>query len=330
MARVGRRRPHPRLRGHQVVLGAASAPAARDRGHHAASAADARERAAGAARRQPLMVRQLAHEIKNPLGGLRGAAQLLERELLDPALREYTRVIISEADRLTNLLDSMLGPARPPAKQLVNVHELLERVYHLLRSEAPEGVVDRARLRPEPAAAHARSESHHPSHAESRPKRHPGAVERRMCACAASGAAHARARATSASARARHRLVASIQFEDNGPGVPARHSRHDFLSAGLGPRRRHRTRARHRAGPGQPPRRPDRVRQRAGPNHLRHFSAHGHPYEREAAASLVGRRRCLHPLGAREGAEGQRHGRQELRSGRQRARRRCARMRPTC
>src|ERR1700729_3330144 len=91
-----------------------------------------------------LMVRQLAHEIKNPLGGLRGAAQLLERELLDPALREYTRVIISEADRLTNLLDSMLGPGRPPAKQLINVHEILERVYHLLRSEALEGVaVDR-------------------------------------------------------------------------------------------------------------------------------------------------------------------------------------------
>ena len=74
-----------------------------------------------------LMVRQLAHEIKNPLGGLRGAAQLLERELLDPALREYTRVIISESDRLTNLLDSMLGPGRPPSKQLINVHELLER-----------------------------------------------------------------------------------------------------------------------------------------------------------------------------------------------------------
>jgi len=88
-----------------------------------------------------LMVRQLAHEIKNPLGGVRGAAQLLERELLDPALREYTRVIISEADRLTNLLDSMLGPGRPPSKQLINVHELLERVYHLLRSEAPPGVV---------------------------------------------------------------------------------------------------------------------------------------------------------------------------------------------
>src|SRR5271168_4129236 len=87
-----------------------------------------------------LMVRQLAHEIKNPLGGLRGAAQLLERELLDPALREYTRVIISEADRLTNLLDCMLGPGRAPAKQLVNVHELLERVYRLLRGEAAEGI----------------------------------------------------------------------------------------------------------------------------------------------------------------------------------------------
>src|SRR6201996_4083972 len=91
-----------------------------------------------------LMVRQLAHEIKNPLGGLRGAAQLLERELLDPGLKEYTRVIISEADRLTNLLDSLLGPGRPPAKQTINVHELLERVYHLLRSEAPdELVIDR-------------------------------------------------------------------------------------------------------------------------------------------------------------------------------------------
>src|SRR6202047_1079427 len=88
-----------------------------------------------------LMVRQLAHEIKNPLGGVRGAAQLLERELLDPALREYTRVIISEADRLTNLLDSLLGPGRPPSKQLVNAHELLGGVDHLLRSEAAEGVI---------------------------------------------------------------------------------------------------------------------------------------------------------------------------------------------
>ena len=185
------------------------------------------------------MVRQLAHEIKNPLGGLRGAAQLLERELLDPALREYTRVIISEADRLTNLLDSMLGPGRPPAKQLVNVHELLERVYHLLRSEAPEGVDRRSRLRSQPAAAHGGSESHHSGHAEPGPQRHPGAVGAARAGAAADACERAPPTNVSVGAH-RHRLVASIQFEDNGPGVLAGNSRHDFLSAGLGAHRRHR------------------------------------------------------------------------------------------
>ena len=62
-----------------------------------------------------VMARQLAHEIKNPLGGLRGAAQLLERELPSEELKEYTRVIIGEADRLCALVDSLLGPARPIA-----------------------------------------------------------------------------------------------------------------------------------------------------------------------------------------------------------------------
>jgi two-component system nitrogen regulation sensor histidine kinase GlnL len=166
-----------------------------------------------------LMVRQLAHEIKNPLGGLRGAAQLLERELLDPALREYTRVIISEADRLTNLLDSMLGPGRPPAKQLTNLHELLERVYHLLRSEAPEGVtVDRDY---DPSLPPLTVDPNHIIQAMLNLGRN--ALQ------ALSGAnVHAprlvlRTRSAgnvSVGAR-RHRLVASIQFEDNGPGVPS-------------------------------------------------------------------------------------------------------------
>ena len=83
-----------------------------------------------------LMIRQLAHEVKNPLGGLRGAAQLLERELAEAGLREYTSVIIREADRLTALVDSMAGPGRPPRKEEVNVHELCEHVHHLLRAEA--------------------------------------------------------------------------------------------------------------------------------------------------------------------------------------------------
>jgi two-component system nitrogen regulation sensor histidine kinase GlnL len=86
------------------------------------------------------MARQLAHEIKNPLGGLRGAAQLLERELPSQELREYTRVIIGEADRLCALVDGLLGPARPMRREPVNVHEVFDRVYRLARAEAPAGV----------------------------------------------------------------------------------------------------------------------------------------------------------------------------------------------
>jgi two-component system nitrogen regulation sensor histidine kinase GlnL len=164
-----------------------------------------------------LMVRQLAHEIKNPLGGLRGAAQLLERELLDPALREYTRVIISEADRLTNLLDSMLGPGRPPSKQLINVHELLERVYHLLRSEAPVGVViDRDY---DPSLPPLTLDPNHIIQAMLNLGRN--AIQALTGAPVDSPRLILRTRAaTNATLGAqRHRLVASIQFEDNGPGV---------------------------------------------------------------------------------------------------------------
>ena len=71
------------------------------------------------------MVRQLAHEIKNPLGGLRGAAQLLERQLKEPALHEYTAVIIAEADRLAALVDALLGPGQPPRKELLVYRSIL-------------------------------------------------------------------------------------------------------------------------------------------------------------------------------------------------------------
>ncbi len=165
-----------------------------------------------------LMVRQLAHEIKNPLGGLRGAAQLLERELLDPGLREYTRVIISEADRLTNLLDSMLGPGRPPAKQLVNVHELLERVYHLLRSEARDGVIIERDY--DPSLPALTVDPNHIIQAMLNLGRN--AVHALSGSGIESPRLTLRTRAASnvsVGAR-RHRLVASIQFEDNGPGVP--------------------------------------------------------------------------------------------------------------
>ncbi|MEA3149540.1 MAG: two-component system, NtrC family, nitrogen regulation sensor histidine kinase GlnL, partial [Gammaproteobacteria bacterium] len=166
-----------------------------------------------------LMVRQLAHEIKNPLGGVRGAAQLLERELLDPALREYTRVIISEADRLTNLLDSMLGPGRPPAKQLVNVHELLERVYHLLRSEAPEGViVDRDY---DPSLPALTVDPNHIIQAMLNLGRNAIQALSGRGIEAPRLVLRTRAASNVSVGARRHRLVASIQFEDNGPGVLA-------------------------------------------------------------------------------------------------------------
>lgn len=86
------------------------------------------------------MLRGLAHEIKNPLGGLRGAAQLLAGELTEQGLGEYTDVIISEADRLRTLVDRMLGPNIAPVKQEINIHDVLEHIRHLAIAETPSGI----------------------------------------------------------------------------------------------------------------------------------------------------------------------------------------------
>lgn len=83
------------------------------------------------------LLRNLAHEIKNPLGGIRGAAQLLERELPRESLREYTQVIIKEADRLQSLMERLLTPHRMPRFGAVNIHEVLERVRSLILAETP-------------------------------------------------------------------------------------------------------------------------------------------------------------------------------------------------
>ncbi len=83
------------------------------------------------------LIRNLAHEIKNPLGGIRGAAQLLEHELGNPSLKEYTQVIIKEADRLQDLMQRLLTPHRTMLPMTVNIHEILERVRSLLTAEFP-------------------------------------------------------------------------------------------------------------------------------------------------------------------------------------------------
>jgi two-component system, NtrC family, nitrogen regulation sensor histidine kinase GlnL len=81
------------------------------------------------------LIRNLAHEIKNPLGGIRGAAQLLDRELERPGLHEYTQVIMKEADRLQLLMDRLLTPHRLPQRAPVNIHEVLERVRSVILAE---------------------------------------------------------------------------------------------------------------------------------------------------------------------------------------------------
>ena len=161
-----------------------------------------------------LMIRQLAHEIKNPLGGLRGAAQLLERELQGASLKEYTRVIIGEADRLTTLVDSMAGPKRVPQKSLVNVHEVCEHVYHLLRAEAPAAIhIERDYDPSLPSAMLDRNQIIQALL---------NVARNAMQALAVRGHIVLRTRALSnvSIGSARHRLVASVQVEDDGPGIP--------------------------------------------------------------------------------------------------------------
>ena len=87
-----------------------------------------------------LLLRNLAHEIKNPLGGIRGAAQLLEQELEKPALREYTQVIVQEADRLRALMEKLLTPQNASHYSALNIHEVLERVRSVVLAEMPEGL----------------------------------------------------------------------------------------------------------------------------------------------------------------------------------------------
>lgn len=160
------------------------------------------------------MIRQLAHEIRNPLGGLRGAAQLLERELDSATLREYTRVIIGEADRLAALTGRLLRPIREPRPERVNIHEVVERVRMVAAGDAP------------PALGFARD--YDPSLPPVRGDRDQliqallNVVRNAMAAAGPGGHVVFRTRALTGYKLGdqTHRLVASIEIEDDGPGVP--------------------------------------------------------------------------------------------------------------
>jgi two-component system nitrogen regulation sensor histidine kinase GlnL len=162
------------------------------------------------------LIRSLAHEIKNPLGGIRGAAQLLEHELDRPPLIEYTQVIIGEADRLQTLVDRLLTPHRLPQFRRTNIHELLVRVGSVLQAEFPQILI------------HSDFDISLPEF-EADPEQLTQALFNivRNAAQALegiSGTREIRLRTRIARgitlAKRRHRLALALSVEDNGPGIP--------------------------------------------------------------------------------------------------------------
>ncbi len=160
------------------------------------------------------MIRQLAHEIKNPLGGIRGAAQLLERQLPDDALREYTNVVISETDRLAGLVDTLLGPGGPPNKVPSNIHEILEYVIRLVGTE-DDSLVN----------VHREYDAGLPNILLDRDQIIQALlnlVKNARAALERMGTITIRTRADTnfTIGEVRHRVIATIEIEDDGPGIP--------------------------------------------------------------------------------------------------------------
>ena len=85
----------------------------------------------------------LAHEVRNPLLGIRGSAQLLDRKVSDEKLREFTGVIMREADRLNNTVEQMLDFTRPSKLNItsLNIHQILDKVVLLLKEGGQSGKV---------------------------------------------------------------------------------------------------------------------------------------------------------------------------------------------
>jgi len=163
------------------------------------------------------LLRGLAHEIKNPLGGLRGAAQLLAAELPEPGLEEYTRIIIEEADRLKSLVDALLGPNRRPEYRPVNIHQVLERVRSLVLAE----VGDRElviRRDYDPSIPELIGDADQLIQAVLNIVRNAvqalqGVERPRICL-------KTRIARNFTIGAVRHRLVARVEIRDNGPGIP--------------------------------------------------------------------------------------------------------------
>lgn len=163
------------------------------------------------------LVRGLAHEIKNPLGGLRGAAQLLDKALPDPALTEYTRMIIEQADRLRNLVDRLLGPQQPGMHISQSIHYVVERVVKLVSMELPDNV--RLVRDYDPSLPELQ---HDPDQIEQVLL---NIVRNALNALGEQGGSIVLRTRTAFQITlhgVRHRLAARIDIVDDGPGIPAR------------------------------------------------------------------------------------------------------------
>ncbi len=166
------------------------------------------------------LLRSLAHEIKNPLGGIRGAAQLLERELASAEQREYTRVIIDEADRLQSLVDRLLAPHRAPrVVGPVNIHEVCERVRAVICAEFPCGLSVRRDY--DASVPDVQGDREQLIQALLNVVRNAAqALEARIAAGDAEIVVRTRVARQVTIARHRHRLALALHVIDNGPGVP--------------------------------------------------------------------------------------------------------------
>jgi two-component system nitrogen regulation sensor histidine kinase GlnL len=162
------------------------------------------------------LIRNLAHEIKNPLGGIRGAAQLLEHELPRPQLCEYTQVIIGEADRLQSLVNRLLTPHRLPQFSRINVHQVLVRVKGVVQAEFPSILVacDFDTSLPEFDADAEQLTQALLNILRNAAQALQGATAGPRITLTTRIARHVTL------ARKRHPLAVAITVEDNGPGVP--------------------------------------------------------------------------------------------------------------
>src|SRR5512134_828902 len=179
---------------------------------------DREERQLGLTEANRQLLRNLAHEIKNPLGGLRGAAQLLEAELAGEQ-REYTRVIIAEADRLQALVDRLLAPHRSPrVVGDVNIHEVLERVRMVMLAEFPRGLTIERDY--DASTPEFRGDKEQLIQAVLNVVRNAAeALEHRIAAGDARIILRTRIARQATIARARHRLALDLHIVDNGPGI---------------------------------------------------------------------------------------------------------------